>query len=70
MADGTETAANQEQKDKEKTRQKKIDKMPPSMQKLIRDMKEDAKILDAQNKAEKEEKIAKALSQVKTTRSA
>ena len=48
-------------------KKKKIEQMPPSMQKLIRDMKKDAKKIDAENQAEKEEKIAKALSQVKTT---
>ena len=71
MADGTETTTTtQKQTDKEKTRQEKIEQMPPSIQKMLRDMKEDAKKLDAENKQEKEEQIAKALSQVKTTRSA
>ena len=51
----------------EEKKEEAIKKMPPSIQKMIRDMKKDAAIMDAENKKEKEEKIAKALSQVKTT---
>ena len=47
--------------------EEKKKKMPPSMEKLIREMKKEGAELDKKNQAEKEKKIADALSQVKTT---